>query len=824
MTVSSSIAKSGPYAGAGTTGPFTVGFRFLENSHLRVVRTDANGNDATLTLDADYSVTGAGGATGTVTLVIALAVGEKLTIVRNVPATQEADYVQNDAFPAESHETALDKLTMLFQQADEAIDRAIKVGVADAPLNELPGPAARANMIVGFDATGNVTVLPVTTSIGAGDRIPQTWVGGTDYTAGTTTQLTLARAPGSQGNLEVFFDGIFQAFDQWSVNGTVLTFTTPIPVGTVKVFAYIGTTLSTSIPPATSVGDAQIIWDGSLDRMVPSVAALRALDGTRYAAVGTRGYYAPNGMGKAEFDKDASDTTSADNNGTIIVGADGTRWKMRPRPQVSAACFGVVPGVSNIGARLNQALADHVGKYRLLLPQGTLSTGTTIIDFPSGSDCEGIGPVNSSYGPNISSSPHGTKIVSAVPNDFAVRIAYNAPYVAGGTNVGNFEITNPVGKGMYCQSMGTGAIIHDIGIHDCLQKGAHFSYFQDSSLINLEVVFCGADTDYGVTFDVNCNACRVDKLLIVGCRQPLLVQDSTYFDFYNPHIEQGEYPPGDPNEGLNRAYIAGGFQLKNCQSINFYGGVYVPNSSGYLATFYSIAESATPFYLVTDAFCKNVKMFGPKFSSPRNGSRFLSVTNMEVIGATFNNAVSTVTAVEGTNLKIRDGQAELYDNQAQTALLFGFFGGRSEVSDFEIVCSNPSAATKTSGALIDGTVDVGRYRVTVDKYFSQLGSNATYRGPVGMNGAGYSLAGGVLDLQKQNAGDAIIINTIAGALLSLNNYHGQGDKYTVVNNTAGSLTVGTGGNISTPSTITVPAFGSIDLKHIPGTNIISPVV
>ena len=71
---------------------------------------------------------------------------------------------------------------------------------------------------------------------------------------------------------------------------------------------------------------------------------------------------------------------------------------------------------------------------------------------------------------------------------------------------------------------------------------------------------------------------------------------------------------------------------------------------------------------------------------------------------------------------------------------------------------------------------------------------------------------------------AIVINSVSGALLSLNNYHGQGCKYTVVNNTAGNLTVGTGGNISTPSAITVPAFGSIDLKHIPGTSALSPVV
>jgi microcystin-dependent protein len=129
MTVATSTAKSGPYAGSGTTGPFTVGFRFLENAHIQVIRTSSTGVDTTLALTTDYTVTGAGGASGSVTLVAALAVGQQLTIIRNVPFTQDADYVQNDAFPAESHERALDKLTMQTQQLLEAVNRAAKLPV-----------------------------------------------------------------------------------------------------------------------------------------------------------------------------------------------------------------------------------------------------------------------------------------------------------------------------------------------------------------------------------------------------------------------------------------------------------------------------------------------------------------------------------------------------------------------------------------------------------------------------------------------------------------------------------------------------------------------
>lgn len=131
MTVSTTTAKSGPYAGSGTTGPFTVGFRFLENSHILVVKNVA-GVETNLVLDTDYTVTGAGASSGSVTLATALATGQTLTIVRNVPTTQETDYVAGDSFPAESHERALDQLTMIAQQLKEEVDRSAKLPVSSS--------------------------------------------------------------------------------------------------------------------------------------------------------------------------------------------------------------------------------------------------------------------------------------------------------------------------------------------------------------------------------------------------------------------------------------------------------------------------------------------------------------------------------------------------------------------------------------------------------------------------------------------------------------------------------------------------------------------
>lgn len=153
MTVETSNSISGPYAGAGTTGPFTVNFRFLDQAHLRVIRTDNTGEHV-LVLTTDYTVAGVGNPTGSVTLVAALPVGQTLTIIRNVPQTQEADYVQNDDFPAQSHETALDKLTMICQQISEQLGRSITIPASGASGVSTQLPIPTANAFLSWNSTG----------------------------------------------------------------------------------------------------------------------------------------------------------------------------------------------------------------------------------------------------------------------------------------------------------------------------------------------------------------------------------------------------------------------------------------------------------------------------------------------------------------------------------------------------------------------------------------------------------------------------------------------------------------------------------------------
>lgn len=127
MTISTTASRIS-YNGNGTTVAFSFPYRFLTNADLVVVRVAANGTETTLALGTDYTVTGADDdAGGTVTCVSAPASGARLVIYRSVDITQEVDYITGDSFPAETHERALDRLTMVAQQLQDAVDRSAKL-------------------------------------------------------------------------------------------------------------------------------------------------------------------------------------------------------------------------------------------------------------------------------------------------------------------------------------------------------------------------------------------------------------------------------------------------------------------------------------------------------------------------------------------------------------------------------------------------------------------------------------------------------------------------------------------------------------------------
>lgn len=105
------------YTGDSSTTSFTIPFYFLLNSDISVMVADADGNVTELTNDTDFAVTGQGVSSGgACVLNTAYSNSYSIFIYREPQETQETKYYENGKFPAKSHESALDKLTMLIQR------------------------------------------------------------------------------------------------------------------------------------------------------------------------------------------------------------------------------------------------------------------------------------------------------------------------------------------------------------------------------------------------------------------------------------------------------------------------------------------------------------------------------------------------------------------------------------------------------------------------------------------------------------------------------------------------------------------------------------
>ena len=92
----------------------------------------------------------------------------------------------------------------------------------------------------------------------------ETFADGTDYTAGTTTQLTLANTPATENTMWVMFDGVVQHHSEYTVSSNVVTFSVAIPSGTSAVEVQNNTELKVGVPGDNTVTTSKIA-DGAIE-------------------------------------------------------------------------------------------------------------------------------------------------------------------------------------------------------------------------------------------------------------------------------------------------------------------------------------------------------------------------------------------------------------------------------------------------------------------------------------------------------------------------------------------------------------------------------
>lgn len=135
MTVSTSLSKV-VYEGNGLTVVWPIPFIVLDGGDIQVYLTSPERETYQITsgFDIDLAISeltfpSGGGAP--------LAQGWKLTILRRVEPLQETDLINQGVFYAEVIEESLDRLTMIAQQHEEELSRAVKVQVSESTLGDL---------------------------------------------------------------------------------------------------------------------------------------------------------------------------------------------------------------------------------------------------------------------------------------------------------------------------------------------------------------------------------------------------------------------------------------------------------------------------------------------------------------------------------------------------------------------------------------------------------------------------------------------------------------------------------------------------------------
>jgi hypothetical protein len=153
MTISGTTNRN-QYTGNGATTVFARTFFVSDADHLKVYQTIGS---TTTEVTSGITKDGIGTASGNVTFSVAPATGTTITLIREVPVTQETDYVAQGKVSPEQVEDDLDLLVQMLQDLLEEIGRTLKVPL-ESSLSNLQVPTPVGGAAVGWNASGTALV------------------------------------------------------------------------------------------------------------------------------------------------------------------------------------------------------------------------------------------------------------------------------------------------------------------------------------------------------------------------------------------------------------------------------------------------------------------------------------------------------------------------------------------------------------------------------------------------------------------------------------------------------------------------------------------
>lgn len=280
------------YIGNGSTSVYSYSFRIVSDSDLLVTKADTSLVETTLVLNTDYTVSGAGTSSGSITLLAGnLPASYKLTIRRVRPVTQGADIRNQGSIFPEDIEDIADQSIMVGQQLTDSASRSLHLPETEAGTalkTTMPTSTDRVNKVLGFDASGNpIAVSNVPTSGVTASAFMQTLLDDANAPAARTTlglpgTLSNQRVIQSVGGalIESAAITINRALVSDSVGIPVASATTATELGYVSgVSSAIQTQLNGKIASSTTVSAAGLATGGgdlSANRTITVTAATQS--------------------------------------------------------------------------------------------------------------------------------------------------------------------------------------------------------------------------------------------------------------------------------------------------------------------------------------------------------------------------------------------------------------------------------------------------------------------------------------------------------------------------------------------------------------------
>jgi len=156
------------YTASGGQTQFTYSFEIFEVTDIKVFKGSTLLTFASSPSDAtQYSVQNAGvSGGGTITLGGGATASDVYTLVRDIPVKRTTDFPTSGPFVIDSLNTDLDKMVAMMGEREDEIARSIQLSDEDSSATlTLPLKASRANNILTFDSSGNVSASIAATDV-----------------------------------------------------------------------------------------------------------------------------------------------------------------------------------------------------------------------------------------------------------------------------------------------------------------------------------------------------------------------------------------------------------------------------------------------------------------------------------------------------------------------------------------------------------------------------------------------------------------------------------------------------------------------------------